>query len=127
MTLNRRYIRAAIGSLESEGWSINADGTITCVRLETKYPVYDQRAKKREPRYHINVGWKRNEKTYSMKPSDLVVAKFGRITTEFRFTTHGPKKVRQSRRAVAARERPDEAEVGLRLDLEPKTRTAPAA
>ena len=30
------------------------------------------------------------------------------------------------RRAVAARERPDEVEVGLRLNLEAKTRTRPA-
>ena len=35
-------------------------------------------------------------------------------------------KVKKNRRAVAARERPDQAEVGLRLDLEPKTRTRPA-
>ena len=59
MTTKRRYtnreLRAAIRSLESRGWSINTDGTITRVTVQTKYPVCDQRAN-REPRYQHQRG-----------------------------------------------------------------------
>ena len=120
MTDKRRHtsreFRAAIEWLESRGWSINAGGTITRVRMQTKQPTYDLRAKHESAaRYPVCV----DGTTYSIKASDLVTAKFDPNIRK-------PEKSQKDRRAVAARERPDEAKVGLRLDLEPETRTAPA-
>ena len=98
MTANSRHtnaeIRAGIEWLESEGWTMNDDGTITRTRLRTKRLRHDPRAKNAEPRYFVVLD--RGQATITR--SDLVAAKFG---------------------LVAARKRPDEAKVGLRLNLEP--------
>ena len=110
--MSRRHtnaeIRAGIAALEARGWSINADGTITRTQMQVKKITHDPRTNA-EPRHTFCWG----RKTYSIKASDLVLAKFGRITTEFAYNIRKPEKVRKNRRAVAARERPDEAEVGL--------------
>ena len=64
--------------------------------------------------YHVWV----DGTAYTIRQSDLLVAEFG----------HNMRKSEEGQeigRAVAARERPDEAEVGLRLDLEPEPRKPP--
>ena len=103
MTLRKhtnREFRAAIEWLESNGWTINAAGTITCTQLQTKRLHRDPRTNA-EPRYHVVLG----SRQATIKVSDLVTAKFG---------------------LVAAKEQPDAQVVDLRLDLEPETRTRPA-
>ena len=89
------------------GWTINRDGTITRVKAETLLPMYDRGAMHKEPRYRILL----NRNTCAIKPTDLVLAKFGRITDRFAFHP-------SNGRAVAAIEQPDRVEVGLRLNLE---------
>ena len=106
MTTNRRHanaeIRAGIDALESEGWSINVNGTITRTRIEVKKLFCDPRLKNAEPRYHVLFG----SRHATIKVSDLVTAKFG---------------------LAAAKERPDAQGVDLRLDLEPETCPGPAS
>ena len=56
MTLRKHTNREcflAIEWLESRGWSINADGTITRAQLQTKRLRHDRRARKAEPRYLV--------------------------------------------------------------------------
>ena len=65
--------------------------------------------------YHVWV----DGTAYTIRQSDLLVAEFGHNMRK-------SEKVKKNRRAVAARERPDQVEVGLRLNLETKTRTRPA-
>ena len=65
--------------------------------------------------YHVWV----DGTAYTIRQSDLLVAKVGH---NMRKSEEG----QEIRRAVAARERPDEAKVDLRLNPEPKTRTRPA-
>ena len=93
-------IREGIEWLEARGWSINADGTITRVRRQVKKIICDPRSNT-EPRHTF---W-RGSKTYSVKVSDLIAAKFG---------------------LVAANGQPDEAEVESQADLEPETCPEPA-
>ena len=106
MTINRRHtnaeIRAAIDALEARGWSINADGTITRTRIEVKKLFCDPRLKNAEPRYSVVFG----SRQATIKPSDLIAAKFG---------------------AGAAKEQPDEVEVGLGRSFAPETCPEPAS
>ena len=90
------HFQAAIESLEANGWTINRDGTITRVKVETLLPMYDRGAMHKEPRYRILL----NSNTCAIKPTDLVLAKFGRITDRFAFHP-------SNGRAVAAIEQPD--------------------
>ena len=103
-------LRQAVDALEARGWTINADGTITRTQMQVKKITHDPRSKNAAPRYAYNI----DGRTYTIKAADLVLAKVGRITAEFRDTIRRPEKAMQDRRAVAARERPDEVEVGLR-------------
>ena len=64
--------------------------------------------------YHVWV----DGTAYTIRQSDLLVAEFGH---NMRKSEEG----QEIRRAVVAKERPDEAEVGLRLNLAPKTRKPP--
>ena len=45
--------RRAIATLESQGWSINTDGTITRTQVPVKNLVCDPRLKNTEPRYLV--------------------------------------------------------------------------
>ena len=116
MSHTNREIRLAIDFLESRGWIINEDGTITRVRWQSKAITRDPRLKNAEPRHTFVLG----RKTYSVKVSDIVTAKFGLEEPEAR-----PQPEAQPQ-PVAAIEQPDEVEVGLRLNPEPETRSRPA-
>ena len=104
--MSRRHtnaeIRAGIDALESRGWSINADGTITRTQIQVKKITHDPRLKNAEPRYSVVLD--RGQAT--IKRSDLVAAKFG---------------------LVAAKERPNEVEVGLGRSFAPETCPEPAS
>ena len=103
MTTNRRHtnadFRAAIDALEARGWTINEDGTITRTQMQVKKITHDPRTNA-EPRHTFCWG----RKTYSIKVTDLIDAKFG----------------------LAAKEQPDEAKVGLGLGFIPETCPEPA-
>ena len=106
MTFSRRHtqneILTAIDAMEARGWTINGDGTITNAKLQTKRMRYDSRARKAEPRYAVVLPGGRQ---VTIRRGDMLAAKFS---------------------IVAAKEQPDEAEVGLRLIQEPQTRSWPA-
>ena len=109
------HFRAAIDWLEANGWTINRDGTITRVKAETLPLIYDRGAMHKEPRYRILL----NRNTCAIKPTDLVLAKFGRITDRFAFHP-------SNGRAVAAIEQPARAVVEPTASLSTETRTRPA-
>ena len=102
--MSRRHtnaeIRAGIDALESRGWSINADGTITRTQMQAKKITHDPRTNA-EPRHTFC----RGKKSYSIKASDLMAAKFG---------------------LVAAKEQPDAEGVDLRSTLSPETQPVAA-
>ena len=75
------HFQAAIEWLEANVWTINRDGTITRVKAETLPPMYDRGRDAQEPRYRILL----NRNTCAIKSTDLVLAKFGRITDRFAF------------------------------------------
>ena len=87
-------LRQAIEWLESEGWTINEDGTITRTQMQVKKITHDPRTNA-VPRHTF---W-RGRKSYSIKVTDLIEGKFGRI---------------------AAKEQPDEAKVEHRPTLSRK-------
>ena len=64
-------IRAGIDALESRGWSINADGTITRTQMQLHH---DPQSKNAAPRYLVG--------RTTIKRSDLVTAKFGLVAAK---------------------------------------------